>query len=59
VAKIGYKWLQLTDFQTFFGYFHVFLVVEHIKSVLERLHLKNEIFQKNRKIPFLVKFGQF
>jgi hypothetical protein len=37
---------QLTDFQTFFGYFHVFLVVEHIRTVLERLHLKNEIFQK-------------
>jgi hypothetical protein len=52
--------LHLTDFQTFFGYFHVFLVVEHIlKTVLERLHLKNEIFQKNQKIPFFVKFCQF
>jgi hypothetical protein len=33
--------------------------VEHIKTVLERLHSKNEILKKNRKIPFLVNFCQF
>jgi hypothetical protein len=52
-------WLKLTDFQTFLGYFHVCQVVKHIRTVFERIHSKNEIFQKNRKIPFLVNFCQF
>jgi hypothetical protein len=32
VAKIGYNWQNLTDFQTFFGYFHVLQVVEHTRN---------------------------
>jgi hypothetical protein len=56
---MGVIWQKLTDFQTFFGYFHVFQVVEHITTVLERLHLKKSKFQKNRKIPLLVHFCQF
>jgi hypothetical protein len=48
---------DLFDFQTFFGYFHVFFRSWNTsETVLERLHSKNEIFQKNRKIPFLVIF---
>jgi hypothetical protein len=39
-------WLKLTDLQTFFRYLHVFQVVEYITTVIERLHLKKEIFQK-------------
>jgi hypothetical protein len=45
-------WLKLTDFQTFFGYFHVV----QVQTVLERLHSKIEILQKNRKIPFKSQF---
>jgi hypothetical protein len=31
----------------------------HIRTVLERLHSKHEILQKNRKNQFLLIFGQF
>jgi hypothetical protein len=49
--KIGHRCLPTNFFQ---NYFHVFQVV------LERLLFKkNEIFQNNRKIPFLVNFCQF
>jgi hypothetical protein len=60
---MGKNWQKLTDFQTFFGYFHVFQVVEHIRTVLERLHLKkmrnfkkskNSIF--GRFLPILATF---
>jgi hypothetical protein len=57
LAKIGY--MQLTDFQTFFGYFHVFQVVEHIKTFFEQLHSKNKIFQKNQKFHFWSIFANF
>jgi hypothetical protein len=39
--------VKLTDFKTFLGYYYVFQVVEHMRTVLERLHLENKIFQKN------------
>jgi hypothetical protein len=38
LAKIG--WQQLTDFQTFFGYFHVFQVVEHTADRFRMITLK-------------------
>jgi hypothetical protein len=54
VAKIGNNWQQLTDFQTSFGLFHVFQLVEHIPDSLRTITTKNETFQKNQQIPFLV-----
>jgi hypothetical protein len=32
-CKIDKIWLKLTDFQTFFSYFHVFQVVEQIRDI--------------------------
>jgi hypothetical protein len=49
MAKIGYNWQQLTDFQTFFGYFHVFQVVEHIPDCFRMITFKNETFEKKSK----------
>jgi hypothetical protein len=46
LAKIGQNWQQLTDFQTFFGYFHVFQAVEHIPDSFRMITLKNETFEK-------------
>jgi hypothetical protein len=37
---MSYNGLKWTDFQTFFGYFHVFQVVEDITTVYERLQYK-------------------
>jgi hypothetical protein len=41
VAKMGLNWLKLATinrFSNFFQLFHVFQVVEHIRTLLERLH---------------------
>jgi hypothetical protein len=47
--------MELTDFQTFFGYFHVFHVVEHIPDSFKTITIKNETFQKNRAaITYLI-----
>jgi hypothetical protein len=54
--KWAKNWLKLTDFQTFFGYFHVFQVVEHIRTVLERFHKKKIEISKNSKNSI---FGPF
>jgi hypothetical protein len=48
--------LHLTDFQTFFGYFHVFLVVEHIKNSFRTITFKKWDFSKKSKNSI---FGQF
>jgi hypothetical protein len=47
---------KLTDFQTFFGYFHVFQVVEHTADRFRMITFKNETLKKNSK-NFI--FGQF
>jgi hypothetical protein len=39
---------QLTDFQTFFGYFHVFQVVEHAKDRFRMITFKNMTFEKKK-----------
>jgi hypothetical protein len=57
VAKIGNNWQQLTDFQTFSGYFHVFQVVEHIPDSFTLITFKNEAFEKKSKISFLANFS--
>jgi hypothetical protein len=49
----------LTYFQTFFGYFHVFQVVVHIRDSFRIITLKNETFEKNPKLSFLVNFANF
>jgi hypothetical protein len=50
---MGKNWQKLTDFQTFFGYFHIFQVVEHIRTVLERKKFK---IQKSPFLPILATF---
>jgi hypothetical protein len=45
----------LTDFQTSLGYFHVFQVVEHIRTFRTNT-VKNETFSKKSKISI---FGEF
>jgi hypothetical protein len=50
---------KLTDFQTFFGYFHVFQVVEHTADRFRMITFKNETLKKNPKISFLVNFANF
>jgi hypothetical protein len=49
VAKIGSNWQQLTDFQTFFGYFHVFQVVEHARDRFRMITFKNKTLKKKIK----------
>jgi hypothetical protein len=49
LAKIGQ---QLTDFQTFFGYFHVFQVEEHDRDRFRMITFKNETFEKNSNQKF-------
>jgi hypothetical protein len=61
--KCSYNWSTLTDFQTFCGYFYVFLVVEHIPDILRTNTVKNETFSKKTKIfnfcQFLPVFASF
>jgi hypothetical protein len=44
----------MTDFQTFFGYFYVFQVVEHTKYRFRMITFKNETLKKNPKNSFLL-----
>jgi hypothetical protein len=39
----------MTDFQTVFGYFHGFQVVEHIPDSFRMNTFKNETFEKKSK----------
>jgi hypothetical protein len=59
LIQIHKIWLKLTDFQTFFGYFHVFQVVEHIPDSFIVITFKNETFKKNPKIWIFDHFFQF
>jgi hypothetical protein len=61
VSKIGNNWQQLTDFQTFFGNFHVFQVVEHTPAPdsLRKITFKNETFQKKSKNSNFGNYCQF
>jgi hypothetical protein len=49
LIQIHKMWLKLTNFQTFFGYFHVFQVVEHIPDSFRMITFKNETFEKKSK----------
>jgi hypothetical protein len=49
------KLSKLTDFRSFFGYFHVFRSWKTLETVLERIESK----LVSQKIPFLVDFCQF
>jgi hypothetical protein len=54
LAKIAEYWQQLNDFQTFFGYFHVFQVVEHIPDSFRIIKFRNETLKKkiSKKMNF-------
>jgi hypothetical protein len=52
-------WLKLAPMDWFFGYFHVFQVVEHIRTVLERLHKKMRFKKKIEKFHFWSFFANF
>jgi hypothetical protein len=57
LAKIGQNWQQLTDFKTFFGYFHVFQVMDmDIRDSFRMFSFKNKTFEIKSK-NFI--FGQF
>jgi hypothetical protein len=43
---------QLTNFQTFFGYFHVCQVVEHITYSFRTITFKNETLKKIEKFHY-------
>jgi hypothetical protein len=49
----------LTDFQTFFSYFHVFQVVEHIADNFRTNKVLKNFFKKYRKNSIFVNFCQF
>jgi hypothetical protein len=54
LIQIHKMWQQWTDFQTFFGYFHVFQVVEHIPDSFRMITFKNKTFEKKiQKFEFL------
>jgi hypothetical protein len=55
-------WLKLAKigrFSNFFGYFHVFQVVEHTADRFRMITLKKETFEKKKKKSFLVNFANF